>query len=162
MIVRPKQTATATADALVTASGGGPDYPLTLHPAISASKLLAYLPATGERGDVVRVPKGQVRTVVLLAWDADGRLLIGNGEEGFTAKIIESSSLAHITTPPWAEPHGDIELDAEALATLDRGRVTFIEGLGTGTALLRLSAAGLSLDVTVEIEPEVPTRAPRR
>ncbi len=158
-LVTPKTAPEETQAVTVSASGGG-SFDLLLHPTGAAASLDIYVPTEGQRGGQISFPRGQVRGVGLLVFDAEGHLLLGSGSEGFTSEILEGGEdRVAFTTWPWADDNETDDQHASRAEYYERTRVVFLEGLDAGTATLRLAAAGLSIDVPVVIEPEAPTPA---
>jgi len=130
---------------ITTVGGGSYTVELSSGP---ADHVAAWLPDTRETVDAVTVPVGETLAVELLAWDADGRLLLGNGPDGFTATVLGDAGSADLVAPPWSD---ELELDAEGEAVLRGLRVVWIGGSQPGESTVRFSAAGQTLDLPVTV-----------
>ena len=126
----------------ISAHGGG-TLDIAVVPAGSASTLTVYWPEAGEAASSVALTVGEIRTVVGLPHDADGRLLLGADGDPYQ---VSSSDDAVVRTvqPPW-------EGGADMQAYLRELRVAYIEAVAAGQATLTLSVAGVSAEVSVTI-----------
>ncbi|MCA9516399.1 MAG: hypothetical protein KC635_15775 [Myxococcales bacterium] len=117
----------------------------------AAARLALHLPDRPADADAVTVAVGESTTLVLLAFDAGGHLLLGNGDGGFAATITAGDDVAGVEDPPWVDDDAGLPLDDLARAALREGRVVYLRGRAAGSATVRLSAAGLALDVPVTV-----------
>jgi len=139
-----------TAEGTVTLTeGGGSVLEVTLHPAGAAASMGAYWPETGELSGALTLAVGEVRTVVGVVRDADGRLIVGDDGAPLTAEPTGEN--VRVVPPPWSEGEDAVALTLAMEALLLRVRATWIEGVYAGTTEVVLSAAGVSLSVSVTI-----------
>ena len=134
---------------VTTVGGGRYDLVLTSGP---ADRVGAWLPDTRAQVDQLVVAVGETLSVELLAWDAAGRLLLGNGPGGFSAHLAgtDASAVAELVAPPWSD---EVELDADAEALLRGLRVVWIAGASPGQATVVFEAAGRTLELPVTVTP---------
>ena len=151
VLIRPTGT---TGEVKLTTAGGG-TFDIEVVDTQDANSLKAYFPDTGTTGDSMSIGVGETKSVVLLAFTAGGKLLLGNGPNGFTTEITavdgDAASILAVSNPPWAKPEGDVDLDDKGKAFLTTSRVVYVNGVAPGDVTLRLTAAGKTLDLPVVV-----------
>jgi hypothetical protein len=139
----------AAQDVTLTTIAGG-TFTVSLVDSGAADSLELFNVESGDTGATLSIPRDTTRTVVALIYDAHGRFVIGN--DGSPLQLdITNDNLLSIVPPPWSEGDGGIALDAESEKLLEDARVVYLRGMQEGETTLTLSAAGVSLEVTVTV-----------
>ncbi len=129
--------------------GDAPEYEVALIDPASVASVAAYLPSTGDLVEGISLAPGEMLTVVLIAFDGDGRTVVGVGPDGFVHEIGDQAIASAAT--PLADLTED-DISASDRAMLAQSRVLILEGVSAGRTTLTLGVAAHSIELPVVVE----------